>query len=228
MGGETMAAMYVWLAAVQALVATSGVDQTEKAIQGQYLEARTCDVYTGSCFANADTGLTGRNAVLAWKIEQGTYRGVKLDGLGVVAVLATSDTLGLKQSAPAKAVVIVDRTATATQRQALISFIQSQTGNLIGEIVAVREATVELELCPCDNGACARLDAGQVKVTTRCIYPEHDKACGNESVQYPPLARGVRAVAAITVEHTYQGKDLNQTWQDAGRRGAFVGHFATR
>jgi hypothetical protein len=32
----------------------------------------------------------------------------------------------------------------------------------------------------------------------------------------------------MTVEHTYQGKDLNQTWQDAGRRGAFVGHFATR
>jgi hypothetical protein len=222
-----MVAMHMWLAALQVL-ATSGVDKTEPAVRGQYVEARTCDVYTGSCFANADTGLTGRNAVLAWKIEQGTYRGVKLDGLGVAAVLATSDTLGLKQSAPAKAVVIVDRTATASQREALIAFVRSQTGSLIGEIVAVHQATIELELCPCDNGACARLDAGQVKVTTRCIYPEHDKACGNESVQYPPLARGVQAVAAMTVEHTYHGKDLNQTWQDAGRRGAFVGHFVTR
>ena len=25
-------------------------------ITGQYVEARTCDVYTGACFANADTG----------------------------------------------------------------------------------------------------------------------------------------------------------------------------
>jgi hypothetical protein len=222
-----MAAMQVWLAALQVLT-LAAADKPVPSVRGQYLEARTCDVYTGSCFANADTSLTGRNAVLAWKIEQGTYRGVKLDGLGVAAVLATSDTLGLKQSAPAKAVVIVDRTATASQREALVAFVRAQTGSLIGEIVAVREASVELELCPCENGACARLEAGEVKVATRCIYPEHDKACGNESVQYPPLARGVQAVAAMAVEHTYSGKDLNQTWQDAGRRGAFVGHFATR
>lgn len=197
-------------------------------IRGQYLEARTCDVYTGSCFANADTGLTGRNAVMAWKIEHGSRNGVNLDGLGVAVVLVASDTLGLKQSVPAKAVVIVDSTADTRQRAALLEFIRTQTRGLIGEIVAVRTATVDLELCPCDNGACARLDAGEVRVATRCIYPEHDKACGNETVQYPPLARGVQAVAAMTVEHVYRGKDLNQTWQDAGRRGAFVGRFASR
>ncbi len=197
-------------------------------VRGQYLEARTCDVYTGSCFANADTGLTGKNAVLAWKIESGVYRGVSLNGLGVVAVIAASDTLGLKQSAPAKAVILVDKNATAAQREALVAFVRQQTGRLIGEVVAVRAADIALELCPCDNGACARLEAGIVRLATRCIYPEHDKACGNEAVQYPPLARGVQAVAAMTVEHRYEGTELNQTWNDAGRRGAFVGHFVIR
>ena len=61
---------------------------TSVSVRGQYVEARTCDVFTGSCFANADTGLTGKNAVLAWKVESGTVAGTKLDGLGVVAVVA--------------------------------------------------------------------------------------------------------------------------------------------
>src|SRR3954468_22288215 len=80
---------------------------TAAEVRGQYVEARTCDVYTGACFANADTGLTGKNAVLAWKVESGAVAGQKLDGLGVVAVVAARETLGLKQHVPAKAVVIV-------------------------------------------------------------------------------------------------------------------------
>src|SRR5438309_6213749 len=88
-------------------------------VRGQYVEARTCDVFTGSCFANADTGLTGKNAVLAWKVDSGTVGGAKLDGLGVVAVLSTTDTLGLKQSGPGRSVLIVDEKATSAQRDAL-------------------------------------------------------------------------------------------------------------
>src|SRR3954463_15041201 len=88
-------------------------------VRGQYVEARTCDVFTGSCFANADTGLTGKNAALAWKVESGTVAGTRIDGLGVVAVVCASETLGLKQTGPGKAVVIVDEKATAAQRDAL-------------------------------------------------------------------------------------------------------------
>src|SRR5262245_36781307 len=77
-------------------------------IRGTYIEARTCDVYTGACFANADTGLTGKHAVMAWKIESGTVAGQQLDGLGVVAIVAARETLGLKQTLGGKAVVLVD------------------------------------------------------------------------------------------------------------------------
>src|SRR5436309_1919368 len=97
-------------------------------VRGQYVEARTCDVFTGSCFANADTGLTGKNAVLAWKVDSGTVGGAKLDGLGVVAVLSTTDTLGLKQSGPGRSVIIVDEKATTAQREALVAFAKDQAG----------------------------------------------------------------------------------------------------
>src|SRR5262245_29728475 len=106
-------------------------------VRGQYVEARTCDVFTGSCFANADTGIIGKNAVMAWKIDSGSIDGVKVDGLGVVAVISAIDTLGLKQSAPARAVIIVDEKATKTQRDALVAFAKTQSGKLIGEVVAV-------------------------------------------------------------------------------------------
>lgn len=196
-------------------------------VRGQYVEARTCDVYAGSCFANADTGLTGKNAVLAWKVEAGRVGGAKLDGLGVVAVVAASDTLGLKQSAPGRAILLVDDRATTAQRDALVKFAKAQAGGLVGDVVDVRSAPFDLTICGCEGEGCATLKAGSVKVTTRCIDTIHDKACGNETTLYPPLAKGVAAKAALTVEHSFTGKGLNETWHDAGRRGAFVGSFAT-
>src|SRR4051812_24328949 len=107
-------------------------------VRGQYVEARTCDVFTGSCFANADTGLTGRNAVMAWKVRSGAVGGTKIDGLSVVAVVAAKETLGLKQAAPGRAIVIVDEKATAAQREALVAFVKAQAGDLAREVVAVR------------------------------------------------------------------------------------------
>src|SRR6266540_1570878 len=95
--------------AVLALVLTMPLKAAE--ITGQYIEARTCDVWTGPCFANAEVNFNGKNAVLCWKIDKGSLDSVKLDGLGIVAVVAASDTLGIEQSGAAKAVLIVDKKA---------------------------------------------------------------------------------------------------------------------
>ena len=50
-------------------------------VSGTYLETRTCQVYTGPCFANAETGMAGREAVMAWNIEAGKKGNVDLAGL---------------------------------------------------------------------------------------------------------------------------------------------------
>jgi hypothetical protein len=52
------------LSAAAVLLAAAGPAAAAE-ITGQYVEARTCDVYTGACFANADTGIAGKHAVLA-------------------------------------------------------------------------------------------------------------------------------------------------------------------
>src|SRR6185312_2869271 len=107
---------------------------------GLYVEARTCDVWTGPCFANADSNLTGKNAVMGWKVQHGSRAGVSLDGLSVVAVVAAQNTLGLEQGAPAKVVLLVDQQATAQQRDALVDFARQQGGGLLRNIVAVQPA----------------------------------------------------------------------------------------
>ena len=75
-----------------ALMAVSAVPGSA-AIKGDYIEARSADVYTGPCFANGEVGLVGNEAILAWRIKEGDWRGTSLNGLGVVAVVKAHATL---------------------------------------------------------------------------------------------------------------------------------------
>jgi len=198
-------------------------------LTGHYIEARTCDVWTGPCFANAEMNLGGKHAVLGWKVEKGKFADAQLDGLGVVAVVAASDTLGLEQTGPARAVLFVDSRANEAQKAALVKLAQAQGGGLTRNVVEVRRAPVDLEICPCQNNGCARLNAGGLaRIETRCVDARHDKKCGNEAPFYPPLAKNVKVRAAIVVEHVYKGTGVNETWSDAGRRGAYLGSFEVR
>src|SRR5438132_2758953 len=193
-GGLSMKRGLVFFFALALLLLTSPLYAA--GITGQYVEARTCDVWTAACFANADMNLTGKHAVLAWKIDKGKLGDVSLDGLSVVAVVAASDTLGMDQTGPAKSILIVDAKADSSQRAALQRLAQQQSGKLLDHVVAVHSAPIDLSVCDCDGGACAKMQAGTLaRVETRCLKGEHDKACGNEANFYPPLTKGVKATA---------------------------------
>ena len=193
-------------------------------LTGQYVECRTCDVWTGPCFANAEmTG--GKNAVLGWKVEKGALDGATLDGLSVVAVVSASDTLGLEQTGESKAILIVDEKATAAQRDALVKLAKGQGGDLLKKVVKVETAPITIDACLCKDNGCAKLSAGGAKIETRCLDAHHDKKCGNEFAFYPPLAKNVSAQAAVAVEHGYSGKEFRHTWKESERRGAYVGSF---
>src|SRR5436853_2429675 len=97
--------------AVLALVLTAPLKAAE--ISGQYVEARTCDVWTGPCFANAEMNLGGKHAVMGWKVEKGDAKNARLDGLSVIAVVTATDTLGQEQTGPSRAVLLVDERADA-------------------------------------------------------------------------------------------------------------------
>src|SRR3954454_7045826 len=82
-------------------------------IRGQYIEARTADVYTGPCFSNAEVLIYGDQAVLAWKVTEGSFQGVDLSGLGVAAAIKGTTTFSEDRPGAARSVLIVDQKATA-------------------------------------------------------------------------------------------------------------------
>ena len=198
-------------------------------IHGDYIEVRTADVYTGPCFANGEVGLTGHDAVLAWRIDQGKWEGVALHGLSVVAVVRASSTLGDPYSnpLPAKTVMIVDAQASQAQRAALIQFAQAQTGELLKDVVAVEVSPIRFAVDVNGQHGNATLEAGNLaKISTRMITAG-DSICHNEEVFYPPLASNLtHAMPAVAVNASYQGNHLGGTWKEAERRGAFVGMFS--
>src|SRR6266536_5257031 len=139
--------------AVLALAAAAGLaaKPSPATLSGDYLEVRSCDVYTGPCFANAEMGLSGREGMLVWSVREGTWNGVKLDGLNVIAVVRTDGTLGDLRYQPrhGKAVLIVDRLATAKQRDALTDLARSMAGGLIKEVAEVKAVPMEVAIGTC-------------------------------------------------------------------------------
>ena len=197
-------------------------------ISGDYVEARSCDVFTGPCFANAEMGLTGREGILAWSIRQGSWQGVDLAGLTVIAAVKTDGTLGDVQFQPHRgdAVLIVDSRATDAQRSALADFVKASAGNVINKIVSTQVTTIDAAIGGCAQAGCAKVKAGNlIELSTRCLG-ENDHLCGNEDKFYPPLTTVTDAHAAFTEIAAYSGKNLNVTWANAGTRSAYVGKFA--
>src|SRR5947199_7622511 len=88
-------------------------------IKGEYLEARTADVFTGPCFSNAEVFIYGNQAVMAWKVTEGSYRGIDLGGLSVAAAVRGTTTFSQDKPEQALAVLIVDDKANPAQREAL-------------------------------------------------------------------------------------------------------------
>src|SRR5512142_1053977 len=134
-----------------------------RSVSGNYIEARTADVYTGPCFANGEVEQVGHEAVFGWKINKGAWDGVNIAGLSVVGVVRAEHTLG-NSAEPvnrAKAVLIVDESATAEQQKALASFAKHQAPDLLNDIVRVETAPIDFVVK--DNnvhGGTAKLTAG--------------------------------------------------------------------
>jgi len=197
-------------------------------ISGDYLEVRSCDVYTGPCFANAEMVLDGREGMLVWTIREGTWKGVGLHGLTVIAVLQTDGTLGDVKYEPrnGKAVLLVDAKADSQQEAALKDFVKTMAGKLVSEFAAVKPASMNVEMGHCKSGSCATIKAGKlVEISTRCLGGK-DHLCGNEENYYPPLTKVDGALAAYTELAAFRGTELNVTWQMTGKRSAYLGTFA--
>lgn len=199
-------------------------------VRGEYVEARTADVYTGPCFANGEVEQTGKVAVMGWHIDKGSWQGVDLAGLSVLGAIRAQQTLGdyAVDVNPAKAVVIVDQNATPAQQLALKAFAQHMAGNLLDDVVRVEVQPITFAMK--DNSIhsmTATVVAGNMaKIATRAMN-DNDQICHNEEVWYQPLSKVSHAMPAYTTANSFEGKGLGETWSYPLKRSSFVATFDT-
>jgi hypothetical protein len=209
------------------IIAALAVPAFAQQIAGDYIETRSADVYTGQCFANGEVGLTGNEAIIGWHVRHGAWNGVALDGLSIAAAVRAKATLGdpYANPYPAKSVLIVDDSATAAQRDALIAFARHMGGDLLANVDKVVFAPVELAMSTEHHGR-ALLRAGQFAVVQTRPINENDHFCGNEVTFYPPLTPTSHSMPAVALTDEYKGPALGESWSTHDRRSAFVGSFA--
>lgn len=195
-------------------------------ISGDYLEARSAEVFVGYCLANSEVNLAGREAILAWRVREGSWQGVDIEGLSVVAVVQADETLGDLDVDPvaARSLLLVDAEASERQADALVALARSMAGGLIAEVVAVRSIEIEAELRSGHGLKAVR--AGDVAALEVRDRRHADGLCGNEDVFYPPLVELDHAHSTYTLEHRFAGTGLGGTWSSPGKSSSWVGTFS--
>jgi hypothetical protein len=197
-------------------------------IQGDYIESRSTDVYVAQCFANGEVGLTGNYALMAWRVQEGSWNGIKLDGLTVAAAVRARATLGdpYGDPYPAEAVLMVDDVANAAQRQALIALAQHEGGRLLENVASVEYVPVVLDVPQDPHEGHAVLRAGHLATIATRPLNHHDHICGNESNFYPPLTSVQHATSAVALTDEFRGAGLGSEWSMHGKRSAYIASFS--
>ena len=196
---------------------------TGPSVTGTYVEARTAEVFAGACIMNGEAATGGREALLAWKVDKGQVNGVSLDGLAVVAALASDTNLGIHEiggdSTPARAAIYVDSRANAAQRTALVAMVKSLSGGLIGSVVQETAAPIQFA----DNGHQITVSTAAAKLSVS-KHLNHDASCGNKQ-WFNPMTRVDSAEMGTTDQNEFSAGVLNTKWSDPNKRSSFFGTF---
>ena len=190
-------------------------------VQGEYLEARSVSVYVGACHYGAEYVEGGREATLVWNIHQGTWNGVSLEGLTVVAVVTAQNNLAVDTNTR-RSVLYLDEKATSEQRSALIDLMTTKRGEILGEVVSTEIAPITFT----KQDVKYNLRVGEVLTLSVSRYP-----CQNctqpHQIWYKPLEQIDTPIVGKSTAYCYQDKILSVTWNcGEDTNNVFVGNFA--
>ena len=211
---------------VAALVglAVSPMVAGSKTVTGEYVEARTAEVFTGGCIMSSEAETIGKQAVLAWKVDHGTFNGVSLDGLSVVAAVAGDRNLGIQEigggRANVRSAVFVDQRANGAQQLALVAMATELSKGTVGNIVQVTQTPIQFA----DQGQVVQVSTNQVALAVNKVMT-HDPTCGAQQ-WFHAFVPSAQATMGVTEQNAFTGTALGTKWSDPNKRSGFVGTFA--
>jgi len=218
--------MKVALTVAMALAMSVGLAADDKGrITGEYVEARTAEVFAGGCIMNSEAETMGRQALMAWRITSGVYDGVTLDGLTVAAAVAGDRNLGMREMGgeeptAVKAIITVDPRANAAQRDALVKLVRELSKGLITHVVRIDVAPVRFAT----SQNYVEVSVPDTMMLTVNKEMKHDPSCG--AMQwFKPFTTLADAAMGVAEEHSFDGNGLNTKWSAPNKRSAFFGTF---
>ena len=215
----------VILSSIILVVSASAATAADR-VSGTYVEVRTCQVYTGPCFANGEVGSAGKNAIMTWQINGGSFAGADLAGQSVAVIVKASHTLGfkgLRNAETKKAMLIINSTADAQETAALKDFALLQTGLADAEIAGIHRTDIDMQF-DVDKVTASVKIGDYARLQTRKAR-KGDCICSNESAYYPPLTGLKGFVPGVTIEGEVKARRLGTRWSVPDSRTAYLGTF---
>jgi hypothetical protein len=189
-------------------------------ITGDYLEARTAAVFAGACHYNGELVTTGRDAVMAWDFQSGSWNGVSLNGVRAMAVVTSEFNLGDSDTAR-KSELLVDSSASSAQVQAVADLLRARSGDQLGTINAIRRGEISFV----DNGHHYAVSADGFGSMTVDPMP-NDECCKQPNdVWFSPLNPVPNRKVGYTQVANYTAGSIAEPWQRVDENGAFYGQF---
>ena len=193
-------------------------------ISGEYIEARTAEIFAGGCIMGSEAETMGKQAVLAWKVDRGSFNGVTLDGLSVVAAVAGDKNLGIAEiggdKANVKSAVYVDARANTAQQLALVAMASELSKGTVSNIVQVTPAPIDFT----SNSHVVTISTSNVALTVD-KHMIHDPTCG--AMQwFHAFVPSADANMGVAIENSFTGSSLGTKWSDPNKRSAFFGNFS--
>jgi hypothetical protein len=189
-------------------------------ITGDYVEARSASVFTGACHFNGEVVTTGRDAIVAWNIKQGTFDQVDLAGVRAVAVVSSDQNLS-ERDAVRKTELVIDESASQQQAEALVAMLNAKSSASIGSIVAVKRAPIRISQ---ENGR-SIVTAGDIAKLDIQAMPDGECCKQPNNVWYTPLVTLSDQKVGYTTAASYVGGAAGAAWERGDENSAFYGKF---
>jgi hypothetical protein len=182
-----------------------------------YVEVRTASVFAGACHYNGEVVTTGREAVLAWRVREGAWKGTDLAGCKVVAVVRSDRALGVAEGRRVSELVV--DAATEEQAGALVEAWRAEYAAALGEVSSARRGSVAFDR----SAGTFRVDAPGFADLSVDALP-NDACCTMPNlVWYEPLVRVDGRKVGYTARASYAGGAAGSRWERADENSAFYG-----
>jgi len=196
----------MWVSILCALPLAAGDAPT---VSGDYVEARSNEVYTCGCLYSGQMTTAGREAILAWRITRGVYQGTPLTGISVAAVVVGDANLGAYDG-PRRTALYLDESASDAQARAIVTLWQRAYAQALGKIATVHRAPISFT----EQGDSVRLSIPNlVEVQARKARLREDAHPGS-FLWYGPFVPLRNSSLVTALNYEYQGVDFQHQWQD--------------